>query len=276
MSAGVRGPSTVGRAVRRRAESERVSCAPMSTPASQRRIAVEGCHNFRDLGGYPTDGGGRLRWRLLFRADGLHALTPDGVATLRDDIGLGDIIDLRSTAELDLDGRGLLGESAIRFHHLPLFDMDRGGRTPPIGASLADLYFGMLDFAREPLARVVTTLARTDAPAVFHCAAGKDRTGVVSALLLSLLGVRDEIIVADYAATRDALEAIVERLMSSSGYQGVFEELPPDTLHADPETMERLLVRVREAFGSMSDYAREIGIDDADVERLRARLVEPS
>jgi len=239
----------------------------------ERRVAVEGCHNFRDLGGYPTEDGGTLRWRLLFRADGLHALSARGVAKLRDEIGLGDIVDLRSSAELAMDGRGPLEHEPIRFHHLPLFDGGRGQRTPPFGSSLADLYFGMVDFAREPLARVVTTIARTGDPAVFHCAAGKDRTGVVSALLLSLLGVREEIIVADYAATREALDAIVERLMSSEGYQGMFEELPPDTLHADPETMEGFLARVRREFGSMVAYAAEIGIAGADVERLRARLV---
>jgi protein-tyrosine phosphatase len=239
----------------------------------ERRIAVEGCLNFRDLGGYSTTDGGTLRWRKLFRADGLHALSPRGIATMRDEIGLGDIVDLRSTAELELDGRGLLEREPIRFHHLPLFDGARSERTPPFGASLADLYFAMIDFAREPIARVVTVLARTDAPAVFHCAAGKDRTGVVSALLLSLLGVREEVIVADYAATREALGAIVERLMASDGYQGMFEELPPDTLHADPETMEGFLARLRSEFGGVSDYAREIGIADADVERLRKRMV---
>ena len=85
----------------------------------------------------------------------------------------------------------------------------------------------MIDFAREPIAKVVTVLARTRDPAVFHCAAGKDRTGVISALLLSLLGVREEVIVADYAATRESLDAIVERLLASDGYQGMFENLPP-------------------------------------------------
>ncbi len=239
----------------------------------QRRVAVEGCLNFRDLGGYPTDTGGTLRWRLLFRADGLHALSPRGVATLRDEIGLGDIIDLRSSAELALDGRGPLEREPVRFHHLPLFDGGRGQRTPPLGATLADLYFGMIDLARGPIAKVITVLARTKDPAVFHCAAGKDRTGVISALLLSLLGVREEVIVADYAATREALHAIVDRLMASEGYQGMFEELPPDTLHADPETMEGFLARVRSEFGSMLDYAREIGIDAENVDRLRARMV---
>jgi protein tyrosine/serine phosphatase len=240
----------------------------------ERRVAVEGCHNFRDLGGYPTEDGGALRWRQLFRADGLHALSPRGVAIVRDEIQLGDIIDLRSSAELALDGRGPLERESIRFHHLPLFDGGRGQQAPPLGSSLADLYYGMIDFARGPIAKVITVLARTDRPAVFHCAAGKDRTGVISALLLSLLGVREEIIVADYAATRDALDAIVKRLMSSEGYQGMFDELPPDTLHADPETMEGFLARVRAEFGGMAGYAREIGIDDADVARLRARMVE--
>jgi len=240
----------------------------------ERRLAIEGCHNFRDLGGYPTADGGRLRWRLLFRADGLHELTPAGVAALRDELCLGDVVDLRSSAELELDGRGPLADETIRFHHLPLFDGARSQQQKPIGLNLGDLYFGMLDFARGPLARVVTTLARTDDPAVFHCAAGKDRTGVVSALLLSLCGVEDEVIVADYAATREALDAIVERLMSSEGYRDMLSELPPDTMHADPETMVGFLARVRGEFGSMVDYAREAGVAAADVARLRGRMIE--
>src|SRR5262245_38436334 len=239
-----------------------------------RRVAVEGCLNFRDLGGYPTESGGTLRWRQLFRADGLHALSERGVATLRDEIGLGDIVDLRSSAELSLDGRGLLEKEAIRFHHLPLFDAGSGQRPSSFGASLADLYFGMIDFAREPIARVVTVLPRTRDPAVFHCAAGKGRTGVISALLLALLGVREEVIVADYAATRDSLDAIVARLMASDGYQGMFDNLPPDTLHAEPATMEGFLARVRTEFGGMAEYAREIGVAREDIERLRARMVE--
>jgi protein tyrosine/serine phosphatase len=241
----------------------------------ERRVLVDGCHNFRDLGGYPTADGGALHWRRLFRADGLHSLSPTGIATLRDELKLGDIIDLRSSYELEIDGRGPLAEEPIRFHHLPLFDSgNTEQRERPVGANLSDLYFGMIEHAREPLARVITTLARTDDPAVFHCAAGKDRTGVVSALLLSLLGVRDEVIVADYAASREALEQIVARLMSSEGYKEMLAELPPDTMHADPETMAGFLARVAEKYGSMVEYARDIGIAEADVARLRERLVE--
>ena len=87
------------------------------------RVDVEGCNNFRDLGGYPTRDGRRLRTGLLFRADGLHHLTPRGVATLRDELGVRDVVDLRSSGEIAMDGRGALErEARVRFHHLPLFD----------------------------------------------------------------------------------------------------------------------------------------------------------
>ena len=226
---------------------------PVASESSgmHRRVDIEGCNNFRDLGGYPATAGRSLRWRTLYRADALHRLTPAGVRRLRDELGLREIIDLRSTGELELDGRGPLEAEPMRFHHLPLFDgnVAAAARGAAVDMTLGDRYFAMLEFACEPIAGVLATLAAASGPAVFHCAAGKDRTGVISAVLLSLLGVRDEIVVADYAASRDALDAIVERLMESEGYREMFEALPPDTLHAEPETMETLLARVREAFG---------------------------
>lgn len=239
----------------------------------ERRIALEGCLNFRDLGGYPTADGRRLRWRQLFRSDGLHALTGRDVARLRDELGLAHVIDLRSSGELRADGRGLLEREPLRFHHLPLFDLEPGGGARP-QLALADLYFAMAEFAAAPMARVVEALAGASGPAVYHCAAGKDRTGVVSAVLLGLLGVRDEVIVADYAATREGLEGIVERLMASPGYRDVLEALPPETLHAEPETMVCLLEKIRERYGSMRGYARHIGVADTALDRLADRLLE--
>ena len=241
----------------------------------QRHVDLEGCHNFRDLGGYPTREGGRVRWRVLFRSDALHHLTPADVARLRGEIGLGHVVDLRSSGEIAIDGSGRLAAEDVRIHHLPLFD-GHGTASSDLGASitLSDRYFLMTEHAKGPIARVIQTLAEAEAPAVYHCAAGKDRTGVVSAVLLGLLGVADEIIVADYAATKQNLDAIVARLMASEGYQGMLENLPPDTLHAEPETMISLLARVREKYGSMHGYARAIGIPDAAVARLERRLLE--
>ena len=250
----------------------------------KRLVKLEGCLNFRDLGGYPTESGSTVRWGQLYRADGLQNLSTADVQHLRDDVGLGDIIDLRSSQELELDGRGLLKAEQIRFHHLPLFDGNRTGSgngtakraaAPPV-ASLAELYLGMAEHAKGPIGKVIATLAQTDTPAVYHCAAGKDRTGVISAVILGLLGVADEIIVADYAATQENLDAIVARLKSSDGYQHVWDELPPDTLHANPETMIAMLAGVEARYGGMEGYAGEAGVTKAELEALRNRLLEPA
>ncbi len=241
----------------------------------KRQIELEGCHNFRDLGGYPAAGGRSVRWRRLFRADGLHDLTQRDVQLLRQELGLGEVLDLRSSAEVELDGRGLLAREPIQIQHLPLFDgrVAKSSRPPP-DLGLGQLYLLMFERAGEAFARVLGALADSRSPAVFHCSAGKDRTGMVSALVLGLLDVEDEIVVADYAATRDHLDAIVARLTASRGYEGVFAALPPETLHAEPRTMLELLAGLRERWGGARGYARAIGVDDASVERLRARLLE--
>lgn len=242
----------------------------------QRLIDLDGCLNFRDLGGYPTADGRTLRWRQLFRSDGLHRLSAADVTRIRDDLRVGDVVDLRSTSEIDEDGRGPLAAESVRFHHVPLFDgavRDRAAETADI-ATLADRYFLLAEFAQKPIARCLTVLAEARGPAVYHCAAGKDRTGVISAVLLGVLGVRDDIIVADYTASRENLDAIIERLLASKGYQDMMAALPPDTMHAEPETMITLLARVREKYGSMRDYARAAGIADATLDQLETRMLE--
>jgi protein-tyrosine phosphatase len=243
----------------------------------RRVIDLEGCLNFRDLGGYATSDGRRVRWRRLFRSDALQVLTAADVARVRDELQIGDVIDLRSSAELRSDGRGLLQHETIRFHHLPLYDGEQtqSARTAAAAVTLADRYFLLAEYARAAIARVVTVLAETSAPAVYHCAAGKDRTGVVSAVILGALGVADEVIVADYAATQEHLDAIVARLMAAEGYRTILEALPPDTLHAQPETMLELLARIRERYGSMLAYLTAAGVSTRTLSQLANSLLEP-
>ena len=241
-----------------------------------RTIDLEGCLNFRDLGGYPTADGRAVRWRQVFRSDALHHLTRPDIAHLREEIRLGMVIDLRSTGELRAEGRGPLAHEDVAFHHVPLFD-GQTVKSAPVAAdmTLTDRYFLLAEFAKEPIGRVVSLLAGSAEPAVYHCAAGKDRTGVISAVLLGLLGVPDPVIVADYAATKENLDAIVERLMSTEGYYEMVSALPPDTMHAEPETMVGFLSRLREAYGSMDEYARSAGVSDEAIDALRARLLVP-
>ena len=240
----------------------------------QRLIALDGCLNFRDLGGYPTARSRRVRWRRLFRSDALHMLTAADVRRLRDALDIRDVIDLRSSAELRADGRGLLASEPIGFHHIPLFDGAAQREVPAEPMNLADRYFLLAGFARAAIASVVQVLARSTGAAVYHCAAGKDRTGVVSAVILGALGVDDGIIAADYAATQENLDAIVARLMGDEGYRTMLDALPPDTLHANPETMTELLDRMRRHYGSMQGYLTAAGVDESTLSALESVLTE--
>src|SRR5438105_4998783 len=112
------------RAVRARVD------AIVYTGRVQRRVDLEGCLNFRDLGGYPAGDDRRVRWRRVYRSDALHHLTPADVARMRDELAIGTVIDLRSTPEVRSDGRGALADAPVEFHHVPLFD---GNLTRPEG-----------------------------------------------------------------------------------------------------------------------------------------------
>jgi len=245
-----------------------------------RFVALEGCFNFRDLGGRATRGGRRVRTGRLFRSDALHHMTPGDVARVRDALGVRTVVDLRSAVERDAEAPAALCAPPVTVHHVPLFDRERPGQAGGMGGSgaaglsLGQLYALMLQFAREQIVRTVGILSASAAPAVFHCAAGKDRTGVVSAVLLGALDVPDEVIVEDYADTRRSLDRIVARLRESDSYDYVFTELPPETLHAEPVTMQELLAHVRSRYGSMQGYLQEAGVDAAAIERLAERLLE--
>jgi protein tyrosine/serine phosphatase len=236
-------------------------------------LALEGSANFRDLGGWPVAGGGRLRRGWLFRSDALHRLTPADLARLRA-LGVATVVDLRSGHEVAAEGRGPLADPPARYHHLPFFDGERRGAAAAPHADLAEIYFQMLRFAAKPIARALEVLAASEAPAVFHCAAGKDRTGVLAAVLLSSLGVADADVAEDYARTQAAMERVSARLRESDAYAYVFTELPPETLHARPETMQALLARARAEWGSLRAYARFAGAADATLDALAARMVE--
>jgi len=241
-------------------------------------VDLEGCYNFRDLGHYHTATGRRMRAGQVFRSDGLQHLTGNDLRRLRDDIRLGTVIDLRSPVEVEETGTGPIAEHA-EIIPVPLFRQTRARAAEEqprfeMPANMGELYFLMLTAAREPIVEVVRILAAAERPAVFHCAAGKDRTGVISALLLSLLEVPEDTIVADYAFSRQNIDRINARLRSSESYQRLMGEMPADAYDADPTAMQLFLRKVREEHGGMAEWAAEAGIDAATRERLLARLLE--
>jgi protein-tyrosine phosphatase len=241
----------------------------------QRFVRLEGCVNFRDLGGYPTRTGTRVRTGQVFRSDALHLLTASDVRYLRHELRIGQVIDLRSSGELRVDGRGLLEAEPIRFLHLPIFDGDAAAnRDLPVTMDLADRYFSMAEFGLERIGQILTAIAEASEPTVYHCSAGKDRTGVISALVLTLLDVDAETILHDYALTQERMPQIAERLSADKGYwTSVIHTLPPDTLHARPRTMRTFFDRLHAKFGSTRAYVRAAGVTDRSLDQLRERLL---
>lgn len=182
----------------------------------QRHLPWQGCFNVRDVGGYPTVDGGRTRWGALIRSDDLGRLTPEGEASLVD-YGVRTIVDLRSGWELEAPhpfrpvapptGEAT-GADVPAYLNLTLRDLDDAhlDRALNASSSVAEAYCLFLDHGAASFARIAR--AFTDAPpggVLVHCAAGKDRTGLIVAVLLALAGVRDDAIVADYRLTEERL-----------------------------------------------------------------------
>ncbi|MEX1006337.1 MAG: tyrosine-protein phosphatase [Acidimicrobiia bacterium] len=242
-----------------------------------RRVAFEGPINFRDLGGYPVEGGGHVRWGRLYRSDSLHTITPDDVPMLRE-LGVRTAIDFRSSDEIDRLGIGPLGEVSVRHVHCPTFD---GARTeePPMfeGKTAAEFYALMMDRGAGAYVAALESLTEPGAlPSVFFCVAGKDRTGCFAALVLGLLGVSNDDIVLDYALTQEIVPILTARRLERDGPEVDAERwkhIPPDLREARVHVMEELVGIMHERWGSWEGYAGAAGIGTEVVARLREELL---
>jgi len=246
---------------------------------TDRRVQLDGPVNFRDVGGYATADGQQVRWGRVFRSDSLHHLTPDDGPRLRD-IGILTAIDFRADDELEEIGIGRLGELDIRHVHLPTVDKVLHTVRPPEWTpptSAAEVYLIMLRTGARAYAEGLRALATPGAlPAVYFCMAGKDRTGVFSALLLGLLGVPDEQIVADYALTHDVVEQIHDRRRAEGRGEpeDVWKGMPEDLYGAHAVTMEATITGIRELWGGFEGWATDVGVEPAVVAALRETLIE--
>jgi protein tyrosine/serine phosphatase len=236
--------------------------------------------NFRDLGGYQAADGRTVRWGQLYRSDGLHRLTEgdfEGFAAL----GVHTVLDLRRPDELEADGR--VAESlGLDYHnvnfHADLWPQHNLG-PDEMPRYLADRYAEMAEgglTGRNGVAASLRLIAASHAaPLVFHCAAGKDRTGVLAGLTLSLVGVSDDDIAADYALSEESERRFREwrRSLSADGSEEA-GHAPVWLLNPCPqEAMHLFLTELRERYDSAEAYVRRAGITHVEVEKLREHLL---
>jgi protein-tyrosine phosphatase len=251
----------------------------MDAAGPERTITFEGCLNFRDLGGYATRDGRTVAWRRLFRSDSLHRMSPADVGRLLEDLGVATLVDLRTGIERERGGP-VPAEShhAIRALHVPMVDdlfADRRERRRPLTTDMGEGYAAMLAFAGGQVASVLRLLADPDVyPAVFFCAAGKDRTGVLAAIVLALLGVDDDDIVADYALTDPVARAILERASRELPvYEDLWKGLPPDARGAPARVMRSMLAAIEREHGSVQTFVASLGVEPETIEAVREHLL---
>jgi protein-tyrosine phosphatase len=267
-----------------------------------RWVPLDGTTNTRDLGGLPTTDGGRTVPGRVLRSDNLQTLSDDDVRRLTGEIGLREVIDLRTTAEILLEGRGplravpdvvhrhfsLLPE---RGHHTDVFAVEEDDDVtlpadwvesilprqapehvlaePPAVRS----YLGYLHDRADNVVGALRALADGQLGAtVVHCAAGKDRTGVVVALSLAVAGVPHDEIVADYAMTAEVIDALVAKLAASPTYAEDMEQRDVASHTPRAETMDRVLTLLDERFGGPIGWLEEHGFGTDERAALRSRL----
>ena len=245
------------------------------TQKMERRITLEGCVNFRDLGGYRTGDGRTVKWRRLFRSDSPSSLTDADVQTVTGSLGLVSVVDLRSNAgTTSNDGRGLLAESGIGYHQFPF--LEARGLLPPTSGEevekrLTDMYQWILMNAGALVAQAFATLAQpVNHPALFHCSAGKDRTGVLAATTLDVLGVAREQIVEDFLATNEVIDAILDRLKRMPGFANSTRE----GIMAPRVAIEKYLDGTQSEFGGSEPFLLHHGVYQSTIDNFRESMLE--
>lgn len=242
--------------------------------------------NLRDLGGLPTVTGDAVRPRVLYRSDDLAPAGRDRVRGLVADLDLAVVIDLRSEEELARLGRGGLERTPARIEHLPLALTRRavGSASEPIEdlpttpRELGDFYARAVESAAPLLAQGLELLASSPGPALFHCVAGKDRTGLLAALALSAADVTREAVVEDYAGTQANMPVLLEQHRLGRGVADderaeQIASLPAVLLEAPAEAMRICLTGIERRHGHVLAPLYRVGLRGGTVAALRARLV---
>jgi protein-tyrosine phosphatase len=239
-----------------------------------RHLAWERCYNTRDLGGLPTVDGRETRWRAVIRSDYLNRLTETGQQALLD-YGVKTVIDLRAPQEVAREPAITIldGEQPIDYYNLPLEKY-----YPHVGAliqqakSRAEVYCIILDHYPDAVGEIMRAIAKArPGGIVIHCHAGKDRTGIVVALLLRLIGVPAEIIATDYAESQVRLWTIDEKTYAEMRAKGDMSFWGQPTVTG--EMMYMMLEHIDAQYSGIEKYLHATGLSPEELDQLKSRLL---
>ena len=229
--------------------------------------------NARDLGGYAIRGGARTRERSILRTDDLWKLTSGGARALVD-YGVRSVIDLRWPRELETRPSVFQsGAHGVRYTHVSLLDgSEEAWNAKCPGVPKEKWNCVVLDHARVEMARVLTAVAEAPQGVVlFHCAAGKDRTGIIAAMLLAAADVEPDEIAEDYSISTDYIRDTYLAISPPEAREAILEEV-----RCPPEQIHNMLAHLKNRYGGTMSYLRLIGLGNADIERIRSRLLPAS
>jgi len=247
----------------------------MTKQSYPRHIRFEAVFNFRDLGGYWTRGGQTVAWRRLFRSSELHHMTSHDIIQFKEEIRLRSVIDLRSSRQLEPFSP--LNEVGVEYYNIPL--IDRGNDKENVYqdfSNMGEVYSYLVrheEFSRRVVEALEIIAEPDNLPLVFHCSAGKDRTGVLTAIVLGILGVTDEDIIEDYTLTAPYMKELINRWNNDPKAAEALENVPEYLLEASPESMTFFLSTLKREYGSVRGYIEAYGSEVSLIHRLQTALL---
>lgn len=243
-----------------------------------RQLTIQGTYNIRDLGGMSTIGGQSIKQKVLLRSGNLDKLPLESQQAIID-YGVKTIVDLRDEWEVEHYPNMFEHSEQVRYHNRPLIGDELSNdeiwkSETKNYADLAELYIKYLERCKTQIGKIISTLANSQSATVIHCHAGKDRTGMIIALILGLVGISDDDIAEDYALSRENIEHLVQEWRAYTiENDGNLEQLERDS-DSIPETIHKILTYIRHEYETIEHYLSRCGVSAVQLEKIRTNLVQ--